>query len=69
MTSLRRHLWPNYDTLDFKILTQCVKMLGERVLQACGDTCSGIEDIARKGEGGLEIEPPPSGARVKFKSE
>ena len=23
-----RHLWPNYDTLDFKILTQCVKLLG-----------------------------------------
>ena len=26
-------LWPNYDILDFKILTQCVKLLGWRVLQ------------------------------------
>ena len=33
MTSLWRHLWPNYDTLDFNILTQCVKLLGQRVLQ------------------------------------
>ena len=23
-----RHLRPNYDTLDFKILTQCVELLG-----------------------------------------
>ena len=24
-----------------------------------GDTCIGLEDIARKREGGLEIAPPP----------
>ena len=29
-----------------------------------GDTCIGLEDIRRKREGGLEIAPPPSGARV-----
>ena len=27
MTSLWRHFWPTYDTLDFKILIQCVKFL------------------------------------------
>ena len=48
----QRHLWPDYDTLDFKILTQCVKLLGERVLQSGGDTWIGLEDIARKREGG-----------------
>ena len=58
MTSLWRHLWPNYDTLNFKILTQCVKLLGER--EYCkfgGDICIGLEDIGRKREGGLEIAP------------
>ena len=39
-------------------------MLGERVRKFGGDTCIGLEDIARKREGGLEIAPPPSGARV-----
>ena len=33
MTSVWRHLWPKCDTLDFKILTQFIKWLGERVLQ------------------------------------
>ena len=27
-----------------------------------GDTCIGLEDIARKREGGLEIAPPQWGA-------
>ena len=31
-----------------------------------GDTCNGLEDIARKREGGLEIAPPPVGRGVNF---
>ena len=66
MTSLWRHLWPNYDTLDFKILTQCVKMLGERVLQVWRWYLQGFRRYRKKTRGGLEIAPPPppSGARV-----
>ena len=41
-----------YDILHFKILTQCVKLLGERVRTFGGDTCIGLEDIARKRKGG-----------------
>ena len=46
------------------MLTQCVKLFGER--EHCkfgGDTCIGLEDIARKREG--VRNGPPSGARVK----
>ena len=68
MTSLWRHLWPNYNTLDFKILTQCVKLLGERVLQVWWWYPHRFRRYRKKtrgGGGGLEIAPPPSGARVK----
>ena len=54
-------------------------MLGERVLQVRkktggggglgGDTCIGLEDIARKREGGLEIAPPPVGRGLNERSE
>ena len=47
-------------TMDFKILTQCVKLLGER--EYCkfgGDISIGLEAIVRKREGGLEIASPP----------
>ena len=64
MTSLWRHLWPNYYTLDFKILTQCVKMLGERVLQVWRWYLHRFRRYRKKTRGGgLEIAPP-SGARV-----
>ena len=40
-------------------------MLGERgYCKFGGDTCIGLEDIARKREGGAR-NSPPSGARVK----
>ena len=57
MTSLWRHLWPNYDTLDFKILTQCVKMLGERVLQVWWWYLHWFRRYRKKTRGGLEIAP------------
>ena len=65
MTSLWRHLWPNYDTLDFKILTQCVKMLGERVLQVWRWYLQRFRRYRKKTRGGARNSPPPSGARVK----
>ena len=65
MTSLSRHLWPKYNTLDFKILTQCVKLLGERVLQVWWWYLHWFRRYRKKTRGGLEIAPP-SGARVKF---
>ena len=66
MTSLWRHLWPNHDTLNFKILTQYVKMLGERVLQVWRWYLHRFRRYRKKTRGGLEIAPPPpSGARVK----
>ena len=58
MTSLWRHLWPNYDTLDFKILTQCVEMLGERVLQVWWWYLHWFRRYRKKTRGGLEIAPP-----------
>ena len=58
MTSLWRHLWPDYDTLDFKILTQCVKMLGERVLQVWCWYLHWFRRYRKKTRGGLEIAPP-----------
>ena len=63
MTSLWRHLWTNYDTLDFKILTQCVKMLGERVLQVWRWYLHRFR-IYRKKTRGAAWNSPPSGARV-----
>ena len=64
MTSLWRDLWPNYNTLDFKILTQCVKLLGERVLQVWWWYLHWFRRYRKKTRGGgLEIAPP-SGARV-----
>ena len=66
MTSLWRHLWPNYDTLDFKILTQCVKMLGERVLQVWRWYLHRFRRYRKKTRGGARNSPPPSGARVNF---
>ena len=33
----------------------------ERVLQFAGDTCIGLEDIARKREAGSKYPPPPVG--------
>ena len=50
------------------MLSECVKLLGERGYCKCkfgGDTCIGLEDIARKQEGARKSPPPPSGARVK----
>ena len=67
MTSLWRHLWPNYDTLDFKILTQCVKMLGERVLQVWRWYLQRFRRYRKKTRGGGARNSPPSGARVKCK--
>ena len=64
MTSLWRHLWPNYDTLDFKILTQCVKMLGERVLQVWRWYLHRFRRYRKKTRGGLEIAPPPVGRGI-----
>ena len=58
MTSLWRHLWPNYNTLDFKILTQCVKLLGERVLQVWWWYLHWFRRYRKKTRGGLEIAPP-----------
>ena len=58
MTSLWRHLWPNDDTLDFEIL-QCVKMLGERVLQVWRWHLHRFRRYRKKTRGGLEIAPPP----------
>ena len=65
MTSLWRHLWPNYNTLDFKILTQCVKLLGERVLQVWWWYLHWFRRYCKKTRGGARNSPPPSGARVK----
>ena len=66
MTSLWRHLWPNYDTLDFKILTQCVKMLGERILKVWRRYLHRFRRYRKKTRGGgARNSPPPSGARVK----
>ena len=65
MTSLWRHLWPNYDTLDFKILTQRVKMLGERVLQVWRWYLHRFRRYRKKTRGGGARNSPPSGARVK----
>ena len=59
MTSLWRHLWPNYNTLDFKILTQGVKLLGERVLQVWWWYLHWFRRYRKKTRGGLEIAPPP----------
>ena len=64
MTSLWRHLWPNYNTLDFKILTQCVKLLGERVLQVWWWYLHWFRRYRKKTRGGAR-NSPPSGARVK----
>ena len=65
MTSLWRHLWPNYDILDFKILTQCVKMLGERVLQVWRWYLQRFRRYRKKTRGGgLEIAPPPVGRGI-----
>ena len=63
MTSLWRHLWLNYDTLDFKILTQCVKMLGERVLQVWRWYLQRFRRYRKKTRGGAR-NSPPSGVRV-----
>ena len=68
MTSLWRHLWLNYDTLDFKISTQCVKMLGERVLQVWRWYLHRFRRYRKKTRGGARNSPPPSGARVKVGS-
>ena len=65
MTSLWRHLWPNYDTMNFKILTQCVKMLGERVLQVWRWYLHRFRRYRKKTRGGLEIAPPPVGRGLK----
>ena len=66
MTSLWRHLWPNYNTLDFKILTQCVKLLGERVLQVWWWYLHWFRRYRKKTRGGgARNSPPPSGARVR----
>ena len=43
----------------------CKNVRREGTAKFGADTCIGLEDIARKREGGLEIAPPPSGARVK----
>ena len=61
MTSLWRHLWPNYDTLGFKILTQCVKMLGERVLQVWRWYLHRFRRYRKKTRGGARNSPPPVG--------
>ena len=66
MTSLWRHLWPNYNTLDFKILTQCVKLLGERVLQVWWWYLHWFRRYRKKTRGGARNSPPPSGARVNW---
>ena len=66
MTSLWRHLWPNYDTLDFKILTQCVKMLGERVLQVWRWYLQRFRRYRKKTRGGARNSPPPVGRGLKW---
>ena len=54
-----RHLWPNYDTQDFKSLTQCVKMLGERVLQVWRWYLQRFRRYRKKTRGGARNSPPP----------
>ena len=66
MTSLWRHLWPNYDTLDFKILTQGVKLLGERVLQVWWWCLHWFRRYRKKTRGGLEIAPPVGRGLMHF---
>ena len=63
-------MWLNYNTLDFKIFTQCENCWERGYCKFGGDTCIGLEDIARKREGGGARNSPPSGARVNdtFKS-
>ena len=39
---------------------------GTPSLVVTGNTCTGLEDIARKREGGGARNSPPSGARVKY---
>ena len=55
MTSLWRHFWSNYDTLDLKILTQCVKLLGERVRQVWWWYLHWFRRYGKKMRRGLEI--------------
>ena len=66
MTSLWRHLWPNYNTLDFKILTQCVKLLGERVLQVWWWYLHWFRRYRKKTRGGARNSPPPVGRGLTF---
>ena len=66
MTSLWRHLWPNYNTLDFKILTQCVKLLGERVLQVWWWYLHWFRRYCKKTRGGARNSPPPVGRGLRL---
>ena len=60
---------PNYDTLDLKILTQCVKLLGERVLQVWWWYLHWFRRYRKKTRGGgAGNTPPPSGARPESKT-
>ena len=59
MTSLWRHLWPNYNILDFKILTQCVKLLGEKVLQVWWWYLHWFRRYCKKTRGEARNSPPP----------
>ena len=52
--------------MDFKTLTQCVKLLGERVLQVGWWYLHWFRRYRKKTRGGLEIAPPPSGALVNM---
>ena len=61
MMSLWRHLWSNYATLDFKILTQCVKSVRERVLQVSWLYLHWFRRYRKKTRGGLKKSPPQVG--------
>ena len=65
MTSLWRHLWPNYNTLDFQILTQCVKLLGERVLQVWWWYLHWFRRYRKKTRGGARNSPPQWGRGLR----
>ena len=66
MTSLWRHLWPNYNILDFKTLTQCVKLLGERVLQVWWWYLHWFRRYCKKTRGGARNSPPPVGRGLSW---
>ena len=65
MTSFWRHLWPNYNTLQFKIFTQCVKLLGERVQQVWWRYLHWFRRNRKKTRGGARNSPPPPPSEVR----